>query len=358
MGQDPVASPLWIEEFACQHLRNLREQQLTFSPGLNVLVGENGAGKTSLLEGIHLLGSGRSFRSAQPNDAIAHGQECATMRARISEQDQRIQLGLARCRSGFRLRRDGQDVARMSEFAAHLPVMALHPQSDDLILGSPDWRRRYLDRAAFFIDPSFAQHHQQFLRSLKQRNAALKAQQPTAPWDPLFLQQSAAIEQARLVTLEGIRTRLPALMQELAPELALSIDYEPGYRRDETLSQALERSAQRERLMGSTLYGPHRADLRIQLNDNEARTSASRGQIKILTTVLNLAVTTLWREERQRHAVVLFDDLPAELDPAHLNRLLDLLSEHGHQTFLTTVGNSDVEARCDRIFQVHEGLIQ
>jgi len=351
-------SPLRIDNLATQNLRNLVDQRLNFAEGLNCFVGINGAGKTSLLEAIHLLASGRSFRTNQTVDLISHGQECATVAAEINEAGEDHRLGLSRCRSGLRLRRDGVDVARMSDFVTHIPVMALHPQSDDLILGSPDVRRRYLDRAAFFLETRFAEHFRQFSRALKQRNAALKTQQATAPWDPLFLQSGQEIETIRQQTLEGIRVCLPPLMTALAPELDLSIDYEPGYRQDESLAGALERSAQRERLLGNTLYGPHRADLRLFLNGREARHSASRGQIKVASTVLNLAVLSLWREVRHRHAVLLFDDLPAELDGDHLSRLLEQLSGHGHQTFLTTVGNTQVESRSDRIFQVREGLIQ
>lgn len=351
-------TPLHISDLTTQNLRNLVDQRLHFADGLNCFVGLNGAGKTSLLESIHLLANGRSFRTNQSTDLISHGQECATVMANISEGDEQHRIGLSRCRTGLRLRCDGTDISRMSDFVTYMPVMALHPQSDDLILGSPELRRRFLDRAAFFLEPQFAESYRHFARGLKQRNAALKTQQPTAPWDPLFLQSSEEIEAIRLQTLEGIRECMPELMRCLAPELTLTIEYEPGYRKDESLVHALNRSTQRERLMGNTLYGPHRADLRLYLNDNEAKTSASRGQIKVASTVLNLAVLALWRERRQRHAILLFDDLPAELDSDHLSRLLDLLSGHGHQTFMTTVGNRDVESRSERIFQVHEGLIQ
>ncbi|HSH83667.1 MAG TPA: DNA replication/repair protein RecF [Guyparkeria sp.] len=348
---------LHIERF-----RNLESLDLEPAAGINLLSGPNGAGKTSLLEAIHTLSLGRSFRGNNPNDLIRHGAEDFLLRAQVSDQagTRHHQLGLQRNRSSMTLRVDRENVTRLSDLARLLPVLALHPQSDDLVLGSPEHRRRFIDRVGFYAQPDFHAAHRDFQRALKQRNALLRRGQQEPAWDQLYLDTAHRLEAARREVLADLNKRAHLLIERMLPGSELTLRYLPGYRQDLDLAAALHHGAERERTLQASLFGPHRADLKIGLGDHEARQVASRGQIKMLVALLHLAVLDLWGEVRDEPAVVLFDDLASELDADNRRRVLEYLAKINQQVFISVIAAESIggEVEIQGHFDLSNGQVR
>ena len=340
-----------LTQLHVERFRHFESIDLDPGDGINLISGANGSGKTSLLEAIHTLSLGRSFRGSQPTELIRRGGDDLLIRARLEETvtgPREHRLALQRDRKGLALRLDGENADRLSELARLLPVLALHPQSDDLVLGAPDHRRRFIDRVGFYVRSDFFDLHRDFLRALRQRNALLKRGRREPAWDELFLRTAERLEQARRDVLDQLDASARLLMPALFPGGEVSLDYLPGYRRETDLEQALTQSAEREAQMQSTIVGPHRADLRIRIDAMEARHVASRGQIKMLVALLHLAALERMRAVRGEPAVILFDDLASELDGDNRRRVLDFLAGSGHQAFVSVISPEALEGE-DRL---------
>ncbi|MHB1230522.1 MAG: hypothetical protein B7Z82_05560 [Halothiobacillus sp. 20-54-6] len=346
-----------IASISVTHFRNLSISDCEFSSGFNLLTGENGAGKTSLLESIYFLGNLKSFRSQVHHDLIAQNQSCAVVRASVRGADEPFFMAIERCKERFRLKVDHEDIPSASTFVAHLPVLALHAQSDDLVLGGPEYRRKFLDRTAFYLFPEFSGVFTQFSRVLRQRNAALKSGQSTVAWDGLFVQYSEMLTHQRVAALNYLAAVLPDIFLHLSPNLSFKIEYYPGYRPTGSLLESLERNRVRERELGQTLSGPHRADLLFTINDFGLKSTASRGQMKLFIAALYLTVASVWRNISQKTAVLLFDDFISELDNLHSALLLDFLSQFGHQAFFSATDRNPLDFKFDAKFGLSAGKI-
>jgi DNA replication and repair protein RecF len=346
-----------IASISITDFRNLSVVDCEFSSGFNLLTGENGAGKTSLLEAIYFLGNLKSFRSQAHQDLIAQNQACAVVRACVSAQNASFFMAVERCKERLRLKVDLEDIQSAGAFVAHLPVLALHAQSDDLVLGGPEFRRKFLDRTAFYLFPEFANIFSQFSRVLKQRNAALKSGQSTLAWDDLFIQYSKLLTQQRLAALDYITAVLPNVLLSLSPSLSLQVEYHPGYRSTGSLAESLARHAVRERELGLTLSGPHRGDLILSTNGLGVKSTASRGQIKTILLALYLSVADVWREVTNKSAVLLFDDFISELDNRHAALLLEFLAHFGHQAFFSATDRNPLAFTFDAKFSLNAGKI-
>ncbi|HQS03323.1 MAG TPA: DNA replication and repair protein RecF [Halothiobacillus sp.] len=346
-----------IASISVTNFRNLNSIDCEFSPGFNLLTGENGAGKTSLLEAIYFLGNLKSFRSQTHHDLIAQNQACAVVRASVSAENASFFMAVERCKERVRLKVDLEDIQSAGAFVAHLPVLSLHAQSDDLILGGPEFRRKFLDRTAFYLFPEFATIFSQFSRVLKQRNAALKNGQSTLAWDGLFIQYSTLLTEQRLAALDYIAAILPGVLLSLSPYLLLQVEYHQGFRAQGSLADSLARHAARERELGQTLSGPHRADLILSVNGFGVKSTASRGQIKIILLALYLSVAGVWRDVSNKNAILLFDDFISELDNRHASLLWDFLSHFGHQAFFSATDRNPLAHPFDAKFSLSAGKI-
>lgn len=351
----------YLSSLSVTHFRNLTIADCPLSAGFNLLVGDNAAGKTSVLEAIYYLSTLKSFRTQTHNDLIAHFTErdkgCAVIRAGVHEEDHDFFMAMERCKDRFRLRLGREDLPRASLFVEHLPVLALHAQSDDLVLAGPEFRRKFIDRMAFYLFTDFVSVYAQFTRVLKQRNAALRTGQSTQTWDPLFVQYGERLNERRAAALDLLKAALPKVFEALAPHLSIEIQFHPGHKSGLDLSEALARNRARDQDMGQTMMGPQRADILFTLNDYSFKSSASRGQIKLFTAALTLATAQIWQVQRGKRAVLLFDDFMSEFDAHHSSGLLNYLSNMGHQVFISAVDRQQIDFPFDAVFRLDAGQI-
>ncbi|MBS0217122.1 MAG: DNA replication/repair protein RecF [Proteobacteria bacterium] len=357
-----------LEQLDINDVRSIRDARLEPGPGLNVLIGGNGAGKTSVLEALHLLAYGRSFRGRVRDGLIRTGASALQVFARWSEQDgtQRHQVGLRHAGSEWQGRLDGADVAQLSELCTALAAVTFEPGSHALLSGGGEPRRRLLDWGLFHVEPEFLPVWRRHARALKQRNALLKAGGANAAldaWDSELAAAGESLDRHRRAYVETLESQVERWARELIPELGpAQHSYQPGWRREElTLADALLVNRERDRQLGHTTAGPHRADLLLGFAARPAREPLSRGQSKLAALALLLAQAEDFRIRRGEWPLILLDDLASELDRGHRHALLGALVASGAQVFVTGTELDALEldpAWSTTMFHVEHGVIQ
>jgi len=326
-----------------RNVRVIKNAELEPSPGLNSLVGSNGSGKTSFLEALHILSAGHSFRESKIDHIIANGSSDLRIVADFADAQNHSKrvAGISRARQGsVNARLDQQEIRRLSQISKALPLLALHPESHQIISGGPSNRRRLLDWGVFHVEPGFHETWRQYKRFLDQRNAALKMgakQTEVAVWDAGLAEAGETINSMRKAYLTRLMPLLNRLAQQFESTGTVSLEYQRGWSAGITLKQALVASLARDIQYKSTQSGPHRAEISIRDSGQDVRHSYSRGQIKLLTYLLRVAQAELLKESSGQLSVMLCDDLTAELDDDNQNRLLRVLAAIGYQIFVTSL---------------------
>jgi len=310
--------------------------------GINVLYGNNGSGKTSLLEAIYLLGRGRTFRSRYTRTLINHeAKECTVFGAANSkEHEVPYTVGVSRETSGsFQFKVDGRRVSTSSSLAESIPLLLMNSDSFLLIEGGPGGRRRFLDWGVFHVEQQFQTIWAQFQRSLQQRNKLLRRDKITveemSSWDDSFVRLSTELSDMRRKYFESITPVFYALIEKLTSVRGVSLEYYQGWDGGRPLDMLLSESFNRDYKRHSTHIGPHRADIKVQVNGRAACDVLSRGQIKSLVAALIVGQGQMFRQARNKQCIYLFDDLVSELDNEYLLRLLKVLASAKAQVFIT-----------------------
>jgi len=354
----------------CTGLRNLSPVSLRHLGRVNVIYGENGSGKTSLLEAVYLLGMARSFRSSNIKSVINHGQEACTVygEVRRSEASPRLTVGVTRARDGSLDARVGGQVApSRAALVESLPLQVVHADSFSVLTGNPGSRRQFIDWGVFHVEQHFLNDWQRFQRAIKQRNNLLRRgkirESELAPWDAELAAAGDAISVARTRYVAALEPAFQALMGELDGALpGIELRYRRGWTRDISLAEALVSARDVDIQQGFTHSGPQRADLRVLVEGKPVAEVLSRGQLKLVVCALKLAQGGLLKSAG-RGCVYLVDDLTAELDQAHAKSVARILEELQAQVFVTCIGRQDVESiwpdvRHDQtVFHVEHGKV-
>lgn len=329
-----------------RNLRRFGEVSLAPGPGLNVLTGDNGAGKTSVLEALHLLGYGRSFRGRVREGLVREGLEAVEVFAQWTSgvgsagAAAARQAGLRHSGHSWTGRLDGAQVEKLGDICAAFAVVTFEPGSHALIAGGADNRRRYLDWGLFHVEHEFMVPWRRYARALKQRNALLKRRATgaeLAPWEAELANAGERLGAMRSDYLAALEPRMAALARELAPALGeISLQYQPGWKDAESgLADALLLARERDLHAGFTSVGPHRADWKIAFSGLPGRDALSRGQAKLTALSALLAQAGHHAEVTGEWPVIALDDLPSELDRFHQARVLEYLAGSGAQVFVT-----------------------
>ncbi len=336
-----------ITTLQIHNVRNLAAIELQPSPRLNVICGNNGSGKTSLLEAIYYLSTGKSFRSSVSNCLIKQSTEKMRVLAELlSHQQRSISMGVERALTGaVRSRVNGSDVNGFAELAQFLPVRIVNSQSHQLFEAGPAYRRKFLDWGLFYQAEGFLSCWRHFEHVLKQRNTILRDKKTKSEWDVWtneFVRHAKSLHRYRHEYVNALTPLVIDLAQNLLPITRLTIDYDPGWNEEEDLATLLSRAYMQEMRFGYTLLGPHRADLNITIEGVPVKHYLSRGQQKLLTCAMIVAQGILLAAKENGGLIYLIDDLPAELDINSRRQLLTLLCRQNTQLFITAIEQETV----------------
>lgn len=360
-----------IRRLSLHNVRRFDNVELAPQPGINLITGDNGAGKTSLLEALHVMAYGRSFRGRVRDGLVRQGFEALEVfvewdeQRASSESTTRRKAGLRHSGQDWKGRLDGEDVAQLGNLCAALAVVSFEPGSHALVSGGGEPRRRFLDWGLFHVEPDFLALWRRYSRALKQRNALLKQgghSHALDAWDRELAEAGEPLTSRRQHYLDRLQDRAIQLAQDLAPNLEIqSLSLSPGWRKqDVSLSDALLLARERDRLAGYTSVGPHRADWSVGFATIPGRDALSRGQAKLTALTCLLAQAEDYAEQRGEWPVIALDDIASELDRTHQARVLDRLRAGPAQIFVTaTETPAALEGRTDITrFHVEHGQVQ
>ena len=347
-----------LAELRVENVRCIASAELSLHSGCNLICGGNGAGKTSLLEAIFLLGRGRSFRTRLPGPLIRHGAERMTVFGRGEGGLHAMGVEFDR-RGGTQARVNGRPLGSLAELTLTLPVQVIDPEIHKLVEEGSRRRRRWLDWMVFHVEPRFGGWWMRYARALRQRNAALKSRSADPrPWEFELMQAGEQITEARRAVMGALRPHWRAVNAALGcPEADLQ--YAQGWTDQCSLQDALQASRTRDERRQLTHPGPHRADVIIRISGRPAREVLSRGQQKLMAAALILAQLRLLREGSGLIPALLLDDPAAELDAEHLVTFVEEVSRLGCQMIATSL-YSDIPGfkAPDRVFHVEQGRVR
>ena len=362
-----------LEMLEVHNFRNL-SGKVSWGSGLNIIYGDNGQGKTNWLEAIYTLATTKSFRTQRLQEAIRFGEDLAVVRGRVRQSldvHRDLQINLQGNTKSININGKRESVAR---YLGQLHAVAFTADELAVVRGTPEARRKFLDRGVVSLHPAYVQTLADYNRVVKQKNRLLQdasesemnAEQVAAliaPWNEQLISLSAEIHRARTDYVERLND---VLMRRLFEREDITIRYVSSLEGKGDLSDyealialRLELRLQAEIASGYSLIGPHRDDLEILFDGRDIRAYGSSGQQRSALIILDLAAISVYHSWHNEYPLFLIDDVDAELDRKRISYLLEYL-EGRTQTFITTSKESLVEqfvARAD-LYQISDGAIK
>lgn len=348
-----------LAQLQIQNLRNIKAARLNFHPHLNLVIGANGSGKTSLLEAIYLLGSGHSFRTREISPLVSHGENCLTVFARTDdEQTISIQKSVS---SSTQVRLNATPCQTSSELAYFLPCQVFYQDIFQIIDSGPSVRRSLLDWGLFHVKQPYHSLWKNYRRALKQRNSLLRQNvtiQQLLPWNKIINDLASQLDELREAYFVQLNAEFQLILQQLST-LKCSLHYYKGWDRKgsgKQLIDILETNYSSDLMRQFTQYGAHQADLIVDSDDYKVKQYLSRGQQKIILFALKLAQAKF----TAKPCVFLCDDISSELDQSHLDRLLGVIRKTKGQFFITAINQSIVPSNSEdeyKSFSINNGTI-
>lgn len=321
------------------YLRNFRsyeEFEVEFDDKVNLIQGGNATGKTNLLEAIFFLSTGRSFRTPHLAELIRYGQSFFHLEAHFFKEGLMQTIKVSYDGQSKKMQYNQTSYPNFTGLLGLMPTVLLAPEDVNLIMGGPQERRRFLDIHIVQIDPLYVHHLTRYFKALKQRNFLLRNRKEDAieSWEEIMKNSALYIQQKRKETVDELSKRVQMDIDRL------EIRFYPSANLDYASSR------KKELIVGTTLHGPHRDDLHININEKEAKSFSSQGQKRAAIAALRLAQWSHFLHVTGSPPLLSIDDFGVHLDQNRSNHLLDRLSSLG-QVFLT----SPDKLKCE-IFQI------
>lgn len=343
---------MYLKTLYLHNFRLYEEAYFHFSPGINVIKGPNAQGKTSLIEAIYLLITGRSFRTSQTKDLIKNGATHFYLEATFVKHEIEQKLRLYYSPTERSVNYNSTASPSLSSVLGILQGVIIHPDDSAIVKGAPMIRRHLLDIQLAQTDPLYIHHLTRYDRAMRQRNHLLRAKSSAAidSWEYEMGNAAAFIVQQRALTIEALNIQGQEHYRTICNGTeTLQLSYKANGAGDHSLENLnilrdlyrnqYRRHRSREMDLGSTLTGPHKDDILITLNENDARTFASEGQQRSCVTALRLAEWSRLKDLSHEPPLMLIDDLGMSLDSSRKKQLI------GHfknlkQVFVSTTEES------------------
>jgi DNA replication and repair protein RecF len=353
-----------LRELRLRNFRNFEDVHLVFPPAGAAIIGDNGSGKTNLLEAIYYLEIFRSFRGATDEQLVRFGADAFHIRGVFhdpsSDRDIEIAAAYETSSRTKRVRIDGTEQSRLVDAIGRVAAVIFSPSDVELVAASPAERRRYLDIVLSLASRGYLDALQRYRHALRQRNAVLRGftnDAVASAFEPALIAAGSVLMAERAAWVEQHAARFHEIYAEIGGGAGAQMRYKPDVRMDGDISQAtsaeafqtaLSRVARRERERRVTLAGPHRDDLAFLMatpdGDVDLREFGSGGQLRTGAIALRLIEAATIQDARGRQPVVLLDDVFAELDPGRSRRIVQLFREgRTGQVIMTAPKETDVE---------------
>jgi DNA replication and repair protein RecF len=359
---EEVGARVRVRRASIRDFRNLRRVELEVPPDGLVIVGENGHGKTNLLEAFYYLELLRSVRGARDQDLVRFGADGFFIAAEaLGARAREISIGFERNGRRKRVTVDGGVVSRLSDALGSLPAVMFAPRDVELVAGAPGARRRFLDVALALTSRRYLAALQQYRSALVRRNSALRAvartgagDQRAAVWEPALAQAGAVLWAERLAWVTRAAPRFAELCAAIGELGTVSMRYasalEAGSNLEERLAGAFAARRAHDVRRGITHAGPHRDELVLQLDGRELRAFGSAGQQRTASIALRMLEAETLRAATSAAPLFLLDDPFAELDARRSTRILELLAHEGlGQVVLAVPRETDIPAGLTRL---------
>ncbi len=349
------------------NFRNFTSFSITPSASLNIITGQNGSGKTSLLESLYVLGMGKSFRNKAISRVVQHEKQQLSLFAHFQSATGRtLAIGVEKSKQeGQTIRIDGENANSIAEVTQYLPIQLINPDGYKLLESGPKYRRQFMDWGVFHVEHCFYDKWKRLQRCLAQRNAALKDPTQRAlakSWDPEFIRLADDIDAMRQRYVAQFSVIFQDILRQLIDIPGVAMQYARGWQEQQPLEAVLKTSFSKDLAYGYTLYGPQRADLILTVAGRSVLDVLSRGQQKILICALRLAQGLLLKQSNGKNCIYLLDDLASELDDKRRGQIFHYLSQLQAQVFVTGIERRDLQPLIDlyphKLFHVEQGDIR
>ena len=343
------------------NVRNITDIRIQPSAGINLILGSNGSGKTSVLEAIHMLALGKSFRSRSLKSVVQFSQPQLQVTAKTSSN---IPVGLQySIDSGLSIRLNNAPLKRLSELATQLPLQFIPANCHQFFEQGPKYRRQLLDWGLFHVEPNFNYLWQSYKKVLQQRNSALRQHKQVNEiqlWDSQLASHGEEITKLRKKQLSRLLKEFENIFPRLCPvyeNASYELKYRDGWLKGESLLSALTASISRDQQLSYTRSGSHAADWLFKINDCDPSEVFSRGQQKLFYLALCMAQATITAQNNHEASILLFDDLSSELDLLHQVNVLKELDELPVQAFITATELDATLTENHTLFHVKQGRL-
>lgn len=352
---------VFLKKLSLEHFRCYESLEQSFNETITLIDGDNGSGKTALIEAIYWQSTGRSFRHPKSADLIQHSQKELTVfseyqRSHNSTVDK---LGVSYAvNNKKRIKCNGEIIQRQTDIAQQFPVIAIDPNAFLWVDHAPSFRRSYLDWLVFHVKPDYLMIWKKTQKLQQHLNKLLKREllQDVPLWQEQYAQLAHQVHLLRQQVVDQIQVRFSALAQQFLPTLTdLTLRYHKGWR-GEDLHQELNEKHKHHLKQGFITVGIHKADLQCLVNQQPAQVVLSRGQKKMLAVIMYLVFIEIFEHVKPQTAVICLDDIDSELDNRAIALLSDYLQEQKRQLFITTVHAETVQpyfSQCE-VFHVKQ----
>jgi DNA replication and repair protein RecF len=364
-----------LEKILLNNYRNLNNVYLKLNPNLNIIIGSNGQGKTNLIESIYLLGTGTSHRTNIDRELITWDKEKSLIQVILLRKEESLKISIEIDQKNKRVAINDMLLKKVSELVGNLNVVLFSPEDLQLVKGGPFLRRRFLDIEISQVSSYYFYLLQKYNHILKQRNNLLKMIKNNFSkiellelWDKQLIDTGSKIIKKRLEVINKLKLLARLSQRQISSGIEnLYIDYECNLTGDfkdmDELSlifkNNLVNNRDKEIKRGFTLYGPHRDDIILKINDMDARKYASQGQQRTTALALKLAELEYMKSETGEYPILLLDDVFSELDIKRKNTLIDIITDK-IQTFITATELNKIDGLIEgsyKVFRVKEGII-
>lgn len=356
---------MYITSLTLDNFRNYTHEQIEFSPGTNLIIGNNAQGKTNILEAVFLFSCGRSHRAKQDIEMINFNASLSSQEICFFSHERTFKGQMVLDRSGKKLVKiNNVQINKLSKLMSYLSVVLFSPEDLSLIKGSPSVRRKFIDSAISQLYPGYLSTLITYKKALSQksmllkelRSRGVKTDANLSAWNSLIASDAEKITEYRINFIDQLSKYSKDIQHEISSE-ELLLEYEPNIKLGEDIFKYLEHHQQREIEAASTLYGIHRDDLKVSVGGYDSRLFSSQGQQRTASLSLKIAQADYIHDVKGEYPILLLDDIMSELDKKRRGYLWQKIKDK--QVLITCTDMDDIVlGRNTKHFLVSNGTIQ